>query len=124
VQIDGTELLMEFVEVDGLPAPRLARSRPLGADLVEYFEQVRDAMGVLARMGFTHGDLSPYNILVRGDQLVLIDLPQVVDIVGNPQGMEFLMRDCHNVCTWFAARGIAVDEHELFGDLVAEAFDG
>ncbi len=124
VQIDGTELLMEFVEVDGLPAPRLARTRPRAADLVEYFEQVRDAMAVLARMGWAHGDLSPYNILVRGDELVLIDLPQVVDIVGNPQGMEFLMRDCHNVCAWFAGRGLDADEHELFGDLLAEAFGG
>ncbi len=53
---------------------------------------------------------------------MLIDLPQVVDIVGNPQGMDFLMRDCHNICTWFTARGLDVDEHELFGELLAHAF--
>ncbi len=45
VQIDGTEILMELVQVDGEPAPRLAQTRP-GRDLLaSYFEQVRDAHG-------------------------------------------------------------------------------
>ena len=69
-----------------------------------------------------HGDLSPYNILAAGERLVIIDLPQVVDLVGNVNGMDFLMRDCTNVCAWFRARGLDVDEHELFGDLMAHAF--
>lgn len=32
------------------------------------------------------------------------------------------MRDCTNVCTWFRRKGLAVDEHELFGELLAQAF--
>ena len=43
-------------------------------------------------------------------------------MVGNPTGMDFLMRDCHNVCRWFQARGLDVDEHALFGELLALAF--
>jgi RIO kinase 1 len=124
VQIDGTEILMEFIDDpdgDGA-APRLAQVRPRGALLDSYFDQVRDAMAELARAGLAHGDLSPYNILAQGNRIVLIDLPQVVDLVGNPQGMDFLMRDCHNVCSWFAGRGLDVDEHQLFGDLLAQAF--
>jgi RIO kinase 1 len=124
VQIDGTELLMEFIDdPDGEgAAPRLAQSRPRGALLASYYDQVRDAMAELARAGLAHGDLSPYNILAQGNRIVLIDLPQVVDIVGNPQGMDFLMRDCHNICTWFAARGLDADEHTLFADLLAQVF--
>ena len=121
VQIDGTEILMEFVAVDGEAAPRLAQTRPRGDLLASYFDQLRDAMATLARHGVAHGDLSPYNILAAGDRLVVIDLPQAVDIVANPQGMDFLMRDCHNVCTWFAARGLDVDEHDLFAELLASA---
>ena len=121
VQIDGTEILMEFIGVDGEAAPRLAQTRP-GADLLaSYYEQLRDAMAGLARQGTAHGDLSPYNILAAGDRVVLIDLPQVVDIVANPAGMDFLMRDCHNVASWFVARGLAVDEHDLFSDLLTSA---
>ncbi len=122
VQIDGTEILMEFIGVDGAAAPRLAQVRPARALLASYFEQTRVAMSTFARHHVVHGDLSPYNILAQRDRLVIIDLPQLVDLVGNPRGMEYLQRDCHNVCTWFLARGLDVDEHDLFGDLVSEAF--
>ncbi len=122
VQIDGTEILMELIEVDGAAAPRLAQTRPDHALLASYFDQLADAMVALAGHGVAHGDLSPYNVLAAGDRLVLIDLPQAVDIVANPQGMDFLMRDCRNVCRWFAARGLEVDEHDLFAEVLAVAF--
>lgn len=121
VQVDGSEILMELVSVDGEAAPRLAQTRPSRDLLGSYFEQLRDAMVGLARHGVAHGDLSPYNILAAGDRLVVIDLPQAVDVVANPTGLDFLMRDCRNVCTWFQARGLDVDEHALFAELLASA---
>ncbi len=113
---------MELVEHDGEPAPRLAQARPDATLLASWFEQLRDAMMTLARHGVAHGDLSPYNVLAAGDRLVLIDLPQVVDLVANPAGLDFLMRDCHNVCTWFLRRGLEVDEHALFGELMTQVY--
>jgi RIO kinase 1 len=122
VQLDGTELMIELVTHEGDSAPRLAQTRP-ARDLLEcYFDQVRDVLAELARHGIVHGDLSPYNILAAGERLVVIDLPQVVDLVGNPSGPDFLLRDCTNVCTWFRARGLEVDENDLFGELLAHAF--
>ncbi len=125
VQIDGTEILMEFISVDGQPAPRLAQSRPAPDLLADYFDQIRSAMAGLASAGIAHGDLSPYNILAAGERIVVIDLPQAVDLAGNAQGFEFLHRDCVNVCTWFRRRGLAdevADADVLFGELVAQAF--
>jgi RIO kinase 1 len=122
VQIDGTEILMELITDGGAPAPRLATTRP-GPDLLaEWFDQLRAAMTALAERGLAHGDLSPYNVLAAGERLVIIDLPQIVDIVANPNGTEFLMRDCHNICTWFTRRGLPVDAEELFGSLMAAAW--
>jgi len=121
VQIDGTELLMELIVVDDDPAPRLSQTRPERRLLEAYFTQLRDAMLTLAGHGWAHGDLSAYNVLAQGDRLVLIDLPQVVDVVGNPQGLEFLARDCRNVCSWFQARGLDADEQALFAELVTQA---
>ena len=122
VQIDGTEILMEWITHDGETAPRLAQTRPEPGLLASYFDQLRGALATMAQAGLVHGDLSPYNTLAAGERLVVIDLPQIVDLVGNPQGMDFLMRDCTNMCTWFRARGLDVDEQELFGELMAHAF--
>ena len=122
VQVDGTELLMELVTVDGAAAPRLAQARPDKARLADWYDQLRNFIGLLARLGWAHGDLSAYNILAVEDRVVVIDLPQVVDLVANPQGMDFLQRDCRNVCSWFNSRGLDVHEGELFADAVAQAF--
>lgn len=121
VQIDGTEILMEWITVDGETAPRLAQTRPTRPQLESYYEQLRAALLLLVESGLVHGDLSPYNILAAGERLVVIDLPQLVDLVGNAQGFDFLLRDCTNVCAWFARRGLDVDPQALFGELVAHA---
>ncbi|MBD5787271.1 serine/threonine protein kinase [Cellulosimicrobium terreum] len=126
VQIDGTEILMEFVGTsDGTvheAAPRLARARPDAETLAAWWDQLRDAMAAMARLGWAHGDLSPYNVLADGDRLVIIDLPQVVDLVANPFGTELLLRDCRTMTAWFVARGIEADADELFGELLAQAW--
>ncbi len=123
VQILGTELLLEFLGTpDGEAAPRLAQLRPDEAELAGLWRQAVDGLRVLARCGLAHGDLSPYNILVHDGRLVLIDLPQVVDVVANPRGREYLARDVHNVVAWFAARGLSgIDGDDLIGDLLREA---
>jgi RIO kinase 1 len=112
VQLLGTELMLEFIgdADEGQAAPRLAQLRPEGAQLRDLWEQLVDALAVLARAGYAHGDLSPYNLLVDRGRLVMIDLPQVVDVVANPQGAEFLARDVRVVATWFAARGLPATE--------------
>ncbi len=125
VQIDGTELLMEWITHDGETAPRLAQTRPSPALLRSYFDQLRDALAMMAQHGIVHGDLSAYNLLAAGNRLVIIDLPQVLDLVANPKGMDFLLRDCANVCAWFRSKGMdpsVADEHTLFGDVLATAF--
>ncbi len=107
VQVTGTELLLEFIGgPDGTAAPRLAETRPPDAQLRALWDQLVDALVTLARNGLAHGDLSAYNLLVHGDRLVMIDLPQVVDVIANPQGAMYLERDAANVATWFTARGL------------------
>jgi RIO kinase 1 len=125
VQLLGTELLLEFVgDPDGTAAPRLAQIRPDAGELRDYWRQTVDALTVLAGAGLAHGDLSPYNVLVHRGELVLIDLPQVVDVVANPQGPAFLARDVRTMTAWFAARGLDLDDGDadaLTGRLLADA---
>jgi RIO kinase 1 len=126
VQVLGTELMLEFVgdAVQGRAAPRLAQLRPEPAELRSLWDQLMDALVVLARAGLAHGDLSPYNLLVHDGRLVLIDLPQVVDVVANPQGREFLARDVRVVSNWFGSHGLPgelLDPVGLTSQLLREA---
>jgi RIO kinase 1 len=111
VQLRGTELLLEFVgdAEQGAAAPRLAQLRPSEEQLRGLWQQLLDALVPMAGAGLTHGDLSPYNVLVHDGRLVLIDLPQVVDVVANPQGVRYLRRDVAGMAKWFAARGLPAD---------------
>ncbi len=107
-QILGTELLLEFIgSPDGVAAPRLAETRPEPAELARLWEQLVTALVTLARDGLAHGDLSAYNLLVHEGRLVMIDLPQIVDVIAHPRGTFFLDRDAENIGRWFTARGLA-----------------
>jgi RIO kinase 1 len=125
VQLDESEMLMEFVGVEGpdgpVAAPRLHQVRGEEVDLADLFAQFREFVLDLADAGWAHGDLSPYNALVHEGRLVVIDWPQIIDVVGNPKGFDFLERDVVNMCTWFARKGLEVDADELFGDAAARA---
>ncbi|MBP2477146.1 RIO kinase 1 [Crossiella equi] len=122
VQLSDTELLLEFLsEADGTAAPRLAQLRPEADELRGLWRQLVQALLDLAALGLTHGDLSPYNLLVHRGRLVLIDLPQAVDLVANPQAATYLDRDVRGVCDWFRSRGLspAVADEEWLVDLLS-----
>nr|WP_245573355.1 RIO1 family regulatory kinase/ATPase [Amycolatopsis benzoatilytica] len=125
VQRHGTELLLEFLgEPDGTAAPRLAQLRPERDELEDLWEQAVSALELLATQGLGHGDLSAYNLLVHEGQLMVIDLPQVVDLIANPRGQEFLARDVANLAGWFHSRGLpehVTDTADLVRDLAEAA---
>lgn len=136
VQIHGTELLMEFIGVDAeggiLAAPRLHTQHADETTLRRWAEQLREAVLGFAGLGLVHGDLSPYNVLVdnrdggQGD-LVVIDVPQTLDLVANPNGRDFLRRDCENLCTWLRGQGCPpelADADRWFDDARAAAPGG
>jgi RIO kinase 1 len=119
VQIVGTELLLEFLgSDDGTGAPRLAETRPDPDQLADLWNQLVEAMTALARDGLAHGDLSAYNLLVHDGRLIMIDLPQVVDVIANPRGGWFLDRDAANIGRWFTQHGLT-DVAVTPGDLPA-----
>ena len=113
VQLQATELPMEFIGTDDehgtAAAPRL-QGTTLGPAAAERFaRRLREFVLGMAELGLVHGDLSPYNVLVdtrpAEPDPVVIDVPQVVDLIANPHGIRFLQRDCENLCTWLRAQG-------------------
>ncbi|WP_227497117.1 serine protein kinase RIO [Planctomonas psychrotolerans] len=122
VQISGTEILMEFIGDGHTAAPRLAQIPKGSAALPDLYAQVVQILLGIARAGFAHGDLSAYNLLVHAGRVVVIDVPQLVDVVSNPTGVDLLERDCCNVVEWFRRRGVHADLDSLLADCLVEAF--
>ncbi len=122
VQVNDTEILMEFIGSGREAAPRLAQVRGTRDELSDYLDQTVDILRKISEAGYAHGDLSPYNLLVHEGRVVVIDLPQLVDVVSNPSGLDFVHRDCVNVCTWFIRQGLEVDPEAIFADLVTRMF--
>ncbi|MGV1003730.1 MAG: serine protein kinase RIO [Candidatus Nanopelagicales bacterium] len=127
VQIDGTEILLEYLTAGEVAAPRLHQVRADPLVLADLYEQLHSAMRTMAQLLLVHGDLSPYNTLLADDtcgrkRLVIIDVPQMVDLVANPAGPGLLQRDCVNMAAWFTSSGHPVDAETLFAELLGLAW--
>jgi RIO kinase 1 len=88
------------------------------------WDQLVTALCGLARPGYAHGDLPACNLLVHGGRLVMIDMPQIVDVITNPRGAEFLARDSANLARWFTGRNLTAvtpAPADLAGLLLAQA---
>jgi RIO kinase 1 len=110
---------LEYVGTRTAAAPQLARARLDRCELQRAWDQLVDALHAMTVEGIVHADLSAYNLLWDDGRLVVIDLPQAVDLAANPQGLEFLHRDVTNVATWFGRRGVDADGEALFAELLA-----
>lgn len=127
VQIVGTEVCMEYIGDEGDAAPRLAESvAATPREGESWRDQLREVVVGLAGLGLAHGDLSAYNVLVdnrpgNDGRLVVIDVPQAVDLVANPAGVDFLARDCRNLCDWLHSRGVSAQADEWLDEALSVA---
>jgi RIO kinase 1 len=110
IAVERNVLVMELLGIDEGRAKRLAEVHVENPETA--FEVVREYMGRLNSAGLVHGDLSEYNIILHGEELVIIDLGQAVT-VHHPNSREFLERDCHNVASFFRRQGLEVDDDAL-----------
>ena len=127
VQVDGGEILMEFIAEGDAAAPRLAQCRLAPDQLRWLWAQVVEALIRFGELQLVHGDLSPYNVLVADadgpePELVIIDVPQVLDLVSNPNGVDFLERDCRTMADWFTRKGLEVDAGLLLAEVLGAAW--
>jgi RIO kinase 1 len=121
VQKLGVELMMEYLGDEEEAAPRLVNAvAELEVDEVrDLYDQLVVALRQMTEVGLVHGDLSPYNLLVWNQRLYVIDLPQAVDPIAQPDGLTVLLRDIENLCRWFTARGVEdADPVALYRELL------
>jgi RIO kinase 1 len=121
VQKLGVEVMMEYLGDEEEAAPRLVNAvADLDVDEVrDLYDQLVVALHQMTTVGLVHGDLSPYNLLVWQGRLYVIDLPQAVDPIAQPDGLSVLQRDIENLCKWFGTKGVVgADPVALYRDLL------
>jgi RIO kinase 2 len=64
---------------------------------------ILDEVSNAYRLGVIHADLSEYNVIVRGEEIKIIDWPQAVKI-DHPNASELLERDLTNILRFFARK--------------------
>jgi RIO kinase 1 len=109
VQLLGREIMLEYIGDEQAAAPRLVQFRGGLPELTDLYDQLLANLAQIVEAGIVHGDLSAYNLLVWQGRLVIIDFPQAVDPVLNPDGLALLQRDVLNTCGWFSKKGVPTD---------------
>lgn len=116
----GRVVLMEWIASDEdpeQPAPRLADVVLEPDEAAEAWRQSRALLERLLELGLVHGDLSTYNLLWRGGRVVVIDLPQAVEIERNRHAWDLLERDVTSLCRSFRAHGVEEEPQLVLAEL-------
>ncbi|MEA2033927.1 MAG: RIO1 family regulatory kinase/ATPase [Euryarchaeota archaeon] len=66
----------------------------------ETLDLILDNVAKAYHLGFIHGDLSEFNVMVDEDCVWIIDWPQWIE-PGHPNADNILMRDLRNIITYF-----------------------
>ena len=114
VLASGRVVAMRFVgDEDATPAPRLADADLDAEQLQEAWRQTRDAVVAMLRAGVVHGDLSAWNLLWHDGRIVVIDLPQAVEIAWSPHAATLFSRDVRSLAGSVRGLGVEVDAVDL-----------
>ena len=108
-------IVMEYIGTEDTPAP-LIRSVRLGDP-----ERVARKVMEYVRLGYqdaklVHGDLSEFNILMNGDEPVIIDVGQAV-LLEHPLAEELLVRDLSNMARFFRKYGLNIDVEQQLREI-------
>jgi len=110
-------LLMEYITLDGEPAPPLKYAIMEPKDMKVVAKEVIKFMKLLYQEArLVHSDLSEYNILISNDGPVIIDVGQAV-VLDHPQSQQYLERDVVNICRYFNSFGMELEEEKLLADV-------
>ncbi|WJI09249.1 serine protein kinase RIO [Methanobacterium sp. CWC-01] len=105
-------LVMEFIgDSQGNPSPLMRET-----EVANPKKMVNDIVDIVAKLyndaKIVHGDLSSFNILIREDNPVIIDVSQAV-VRDHPLALELLKRDIENLIRDFKKLGINISIDEI-----------
>ncbi|MGI0090772.1 MAG: RIO1 family regulatory kinase/ATPase, partial [Nitrososphaerales archaeon] len=104
----GNVVVMEFIGVKGIPAPRLIDVKATKAD---YTIIIKAMAMIYKKAELVHSDLSEYNVMKYDNKIVLFDFGSAVS-TRHPSAEEFLKRDVSNINRFFQKRGASIIDNE------------
>ena len=107
----GRVVLMEFIGDETGAAPRLADLRLSAAEAQDAFAQSVALLVALLKLGKVHGDFSAYNLLWWQGRVIVIDVPQTVEVRENKDAADLLERDVTSLCR--SLKGVRADPLEV-----------
>jgi RIO kinase 1 len=110
-------ILMGYLGDETFPAPLLSEVTLEDEETVPLFERILHNLDLLLSGGRVHGDLSAYNILYWQGDIALIDFPQVVPALGNPNAYTIFQRDLTRLCEYFIGQGLPLQPAHLAAEL-------
>jgi RIO kinase 1 len=116
IEVRNNVLVMNFIGVDGLPAPRMKDIPPDNPEKI--FNTIIDYISRLYHQAkLVHADLSEYNVLMHNDEPVLIDISQGV-LLHHPHSKKYLLRDIRTIVSFFNKLGVLTSPpKEIFDEI-------
>jgi RIO kinase 1 len=109
----GSVILMEYFGLWGQVAPQLQNVRLEREEVGPLFTQILDNLEIFLDQDRVHGDLSAYNVLYWEGGLQIIDFPQAVDPMDNPDAYALFARDLKRIYEYFEPYGVRCDTRRL-----------
>lgn len=108
-------VLMEFIGSEAGAAPRLVNAGLSTDQWQAAADSLKQDINLMLEHRIVHGDLSAYNVLYDDGRLVIIDVPQAMDLHESFDAYTTMQRDLSNLETFFERQGIQAG----FPDLLA-----
>jgi len=121
IAIAGRVILMEFIGDAESEAPRVSEAHLSHNNLKKAFAQSIDNLIQMVKAGRIHGDYSTFNLLWWNNKVIVIDLPQVVEIQRNHHARELLKRDVESLCNSFIRLGLHCDTNQIIREVESYA---
>jgi RIO kinase 1 len=125
---EANVLAMEFLGEEGIPYPTFQKAssmiRDRGIDRIQLvWERVHDGLTKMAKHGFVHGDLSPYNILYddEGISIYFIDISQSYISREGIHTEDFFRSDVLNISGFFQRLGVQIEPLQIYRSLIEDA---
>ncbi len=110
-------ILMEYVGDGDGAAPTLHEVSLEPDEARRFFDRLMKNVALFLGCDHIHGDLSAYNVLYWEGDFKVIDFPQTVDPVNNPNAFTLLVRDVERLCQYFAKYGVEASPVRLAEDM-------